>query len=231
MRVFQDEQFDSFRDRDSGAHFCDLEFRKCYFESCSLSITQKPSLRTVVSNVKLINCVQRGCTLNSAIVENCLIDGLKTNGQLLQTWGAAFNKVILRGKIDRLMISSAVLPGVIGPEEQYAFDEANSEFYRKVEWALDISEGDFKELCIRGLPGHLIRRDPETQVQLTREKALSRRWQDLTLNENTWHVSLDMFLQRAEPSIVLVAPKRHPRFRNYVEDLMVLRDSGVAEPD
>jgi hypothetical protein len=32
-------------------------------------------------------------------------------------------------------------------------------------------------------------------------------------------------------TFVLVAPKRHAKFRNYQEDLRLLQDAGVAEPD
>lgn len=231
MSVFENQEFDSVRDRDSAASFCNMEFRKCHFNSCALSITRNPTLRSTVRNVSLINCSQNGCSLHSAIVEDVLIDGFKTNGQLFQTWGAVFKRVILQGKIDRLMISSAILPGVARPEEQHAFDEANAEYYRHTEWALDISKGEFKELCFRGVPGHLLRRDPDTQVLVTREKALSREWKNLEFRENVLPVSLEMFLQRAEPTIVFVAPKRHPQFRAYLEDLTMLRGCGVAEPD
>lgn len=181
--------------------------------------------------MNLIDCEQIGCSLYAAVVEDVVIDGLKTNGQLLQAWGAVFNRTILKGKIDRLMISSAVLPGVVTQGEQQAFDEASLEYYRHVEWALDISQGEFKELCIRGLPGHLIRRDPETQFLVTRERALLGDWKNLEFQENLLPGSLDLFLQRAETSLILVAPKRHPKFKNYLSDMRLLRLAGVAEPD
>ena len=129
------------------------------------------------------------------------------------------------------MISSAVQPGVIGQEEQRAFDDVNTEYYRRVEWALDISKGEFKELCIRGLPGHLVRRDPDTQFLVTRERAMLGNWRNLGFQENLIPTSLDMFLQRAESSIVLTASKRSPKFKEHLEDLKLLRLAGVAEPD
>ena len=231
MQLFNERTFDSFDDRDSAALFHDMEFRKCYFESCEISMTRTPALRTTVRNIKLINCSQRGCSLSSAIVEDVLIDGLRTNGQLFQSWGAVFNRTVLQGRIDRLMVSSAVLPGVATPEEQLSFDQANLEYYRDVAWALDISKAEFKEICIRGLPGHLIRRDPETQVLVTREKAFSTDWKSLDFRENLWPTSLNMFLQRGESSTVLIAPKLHPRFKDYLSDLTLLRLAGVTERD
>jgi hypothetical protein len=233
MQIFENQAFDSesFRADGTAAAFCDAEFRKCCFQGCTLSVARKPASRSTVRNVKLVDCRQRGCSLHAAIVEDVLVDGFTTNGQLFQTWGAAFNRVILKGKIDRVMFSSAVLPGVATPGDQQAFDDANAEFYRNVEWALDISQGEFKELCIRGLPAHLIRRDPETQVLVTREKALQGNWKELEFRDNLLPMSLDLFLQREDPSTVLVAPKRHPKFRDYLADIRMLQQAGVAEPD
>ena len=208
-----------------------MEFRRCYFDNCGLSVTCAPDLRSRVRNVTILDCSERACNVYGAVIEDTLIDGLRTSGKLFQTWAAVFNRVTLKGKIDRMMISSTAFPGVATAEQQQAFDEVNEVYYRHVEWALDISRGEFKEFSIRGLPGHLIRRDPETQMLVTRERALRGGWKGLEFRENLWPVSLDLFLQREDPSIVLVAPKRHTKFRNYLEDLHLLRQAGVTEPD
>jgi hypothetical protein len=155
---------------------------------------------------------------------------------ILQTWGAVFKHVVLRGKIDRLMISNDVLPDLsLNPGYQedvvYAFREANAEYYRNVDWALDISGGEFQELCVRGVPAQLIRRDPETQVVVTRESALLGSWKQLEFEENLWPGSIDLFLKREDDSLILVAPKRHPKFRAYLADLQLLRAARVTEPD
>jgi hypothetical protein len=100
---------------------------------------------------------------------------------------------------------------------------ANANFYDRVAWALDISEGEFKELDIRGIPAHLIRRDPETQFVLTREKALQGRWRDLEFQETVWYTWIAHFLKSGDSAVVLIAPKRHRKF------LQLLRAAGVAE--
>lgn len=236
MRILEDRSFDSFCDRDSAATFCDLEFRGCYFEGCAISVTKRPALRSTVRNVRLVGCSQRGCSLRCAIIESVLVDGFNTNGQLFQTWGAVFNRVVLQGKIDRLMISDNVFPSVLMDEadrqlEIEAFRTTNTDYYRGIEWALDISRGEFKSLDIRGVPGHLIRRDPETQVLVLREKASGMSWRGIDFHENLWPTALELFLERGERSIVLAAPKRHAKFRRYLEDLRLLRKAGITEPD
>jgi hypothetical protein len=174
--------------------------------------------------------------LDCAIVEDVLVENFNTHGQLLQTWGAVFNRVVLRGKIDRLMLSNTILGDVLADKEHRERDiaqmrKANAEYYRKVEWALDIRAADFEELSVRGVPTHLIRRDPETQVVVIREKALEETWRDLDLSETLFKTWLGLFLEEDSPSTILVAPKRHPKFRRYLNDLRMLQKVGVAEPD
>lgn len=236
MRLFENLTFENLYDQDSAARFSDLKFRRCQFASCGLSMTRDPAKRSTVRNVQLTDCSQRGCGLDCAILEDVLVDGLKTNGQLFQTFGAAFNRVVLRGEIDRMMISNDVLPSVLMDEarrrsEIVTFRAANAVYYRNVEWALDIRHGEFKELDIRGVPSHLIRRDPETQIVITREKALQGQWKELEFKESLWCTWINHFLQTEESSTVLVAPKRHAKFRNYLDDLRLLRVANVAEPD
>jgi hypothetical protein len=129
------------------------------------------------------------------------------------------------------MISPLVAPGIASPEEQEAFNAANAEFYSSVDWALDISEAEFVECDIRGIPAHLIRRDPETQVVIKREKALTGEWRTLDLSETYWPAYIEGFLEDGEDDVVLAAPIQDPKFRVLLEGLQRLRDGGIAEPD
>lgn len=230
MKVYRNESY-SFADFDSSAIFENIEFEDCYFQGSFISNTKDPKKRSTFRNIKMTNCSQRGCTIYSAIIEDVVIDGLKTHGQLVQTWGAVFKHVVLRGNIDDTMISYVV--DIMGekPEVQKAFDEANAEYYSDVDWALDISNASLKSIDIRGVPAKLIRRDPETQIVVTRETALEGRWRDLELKEGLWKTSLLMFLNQNKPDVVLVAPKRSRRFKDFLEDVRIFRSEGIAKPD
>lgn len=232
-RIFERQEFHSVYD-DGGSLFEDYEFRRCRFASCALSITRDPRWRSTIRNVKLIDCEENACGLESAIVEDTLIDGLKTS-DLFQTWSAVFRHVTLRGKIGRIMLSPAVAPGVDGlapKAQQAAFDEANQRYYAAVDWALDIREAEFAEATIDCVPGRLVRRDPATQVLVTRERALRGEWRQLDLAKTYWPMALDDFVNySAQDAIVLVAPKRAKRFRQLLDGLERLREAGVAEPD
>jgi hypothetical protein len=228
--IYTNKEF-TFNDGGAGTTFSDIEFCDCYFEGCAISATIDPQSRTTVRNVRIKNCSQRGCLIGCAIIEDCVVDGFKTNGQHLQSWAAVFNRVTLIGSIDKIMISSVVGSLRADKSIQSAFERDNAEYYRGVSWAIDISKALFLEADLRGVPGHLVRRDPDTQVLVTREKALSLAWQDLPFKERLWPVSLSLFLDTGSESIVLVAPKRHRRFRVFNEDLNLLRREMIAEPD
>lgn len=230
MRIFEKQEFARFYDRDSGATFEDVEFRKCRFLSSRISIARSPELRSTVRNVRLIQCEQRGCALQPAIVEDTLVDGFKTNG-LFQTWGAVFKHVTLRGIIGRVMMSPFAAPATGTASQQRAFDEANAAYYASVDWALDISEAEFEEGEIQRVPARLIRRDPATQVVVTREGAMRGEWRRLNLSKTHWDTSIEFMLERGDPDVVLVAPKRDRKYRDLLDGLKRLRDAGVAEPD
>ena len=232
MKLHENETFDRFEDRDSGAVFSEVEFRHCNFVNCSISKTHSPSLRSTIRNVHILNCTANGSSLGTAVIEYSRIESLYTN-KLFQTFGTAFNQVVLRGRFDRLMIADDYLPPVLLPEDRRRseislFRDANLEFYQNVQWALDISEAEFKELSIRGIPASLIRRDPETQVVVTRERALNCDWSNLSLNENLWPTTIDLFLRGEDSDVILIAPKRHPKFRRYLEDIHILQKEGIA---
>jgi hypothetical protein len=230
-KVFSDREFVGFSDRNSKRTFSDLEFRRCRFVGSSISITRKPHRRSTLYNVRFLQCEALGCNIDTAIVHDVIIDGLKTPGHPLQTWGAVFKHVTLKGNIDRIMLSPLVSAGLAKPREQQAFDRANAEFYQTVDWALDISEARFYECDIRRVPADLIRRDPETQVIIRRQKALEGIWRNVDLSRTYWATAIEYLLETGDPDLVLVAPKRHPDFLVLLDGLKRLRDAGVAEPD
>lgn len=234
VKVFENREFRSFYDPFlpflPGRTFSDLEFRHCRFVSSGISTTRNPRRRSTIRNVKVIQCTVVNLNIHTAIVEDVLVDGLETpNG--FHTWGAVFKHVTLRGKIGSIMLNPAVSLGLAKPHEQQAFDEANAAYYSAVDWALDLSEAEFWEADIRRVPAHLIRRDPLTQVVVKREKALEGKWRQLDLSKTYWPTSLEFFLEDGDPDVVLVAPKRHPRYQQFLDGLKMLREVGVAEPD
>ena len=223
-------------DNASGRTFADLEFRRCRFLSSSLSVTRDPALRTTVRNVRLVDSEVSGSVIISAILEDIVVDGLRTHGMLLVYGGTTFKHVTLRGRIGPLLINDfaqGYLP--VDPAYEQLWADVRTAYYEQVDWALDLSEGEFEgEVDIRSVPARLIRRDPASQAVLTRAKAMQGTWRALALNE-TWEPYLNGLLRqnprRPLDDLVLVAPKRHRRYRDYLAGIELLREAGVAEPD
>jgi hypothetical protein len=245
-RSFEGQVFRDFHDHNwglpwslprPGRVFEDLEFRRCTFVGSVLSVAKKPQWRSTVRNVRLLDCREMGCSLHAAIVEDVLVDGLRTSDPHVR--GAVFNHVTLRGRIGGFMISPLVTPERPESAEQRAFDTANAAYYASVDWALDIREAEFTdEVDLRGVPGRLVRRDPETQVLVTREKALDGRWRALDLDQTYWPTALEFFLQDDRlDSTVLVVPSQVPQDwglwtrQTLLDGLRRLRDEGIVEPD
>lgn len=211
-------------------------FERCRFENCWIYTSYDPQRRAIVRDITLVNCEVQAVGIERPILEEVVVDGLRTHA-LIQTWAAVFKHVTFRGKVGRIMTSSLIgIDAATGERParfQKAFDAANAAYYATVDWALDIREGEFQELDLRGVPAHLVRRDPQTQVVVTREKATEERfWRTLDLSRTYGPTALEMFLYRTTaPAIVLVAPKRARDFTELLAGLQRLRDAGVADPD
>jgi len=108
--------------------------------------------------------------------------------------------------------------------------QANREFYAGIDWALDISEGEFQELALHGIPAALVRRDPASQVVVERATVEAKRhiWRALPLDDTPWKHVLTNFLRLPFAEEVLVAPKRSRDFQRCNEGLTMLCDAGVA---
>jgi hypothetical protein len=68
---------------------------------------------------------------------------------------------------------------------------------------------------------------------ITRATAADGRWREVPRSGNSWWgTAIELFLRdRLDPELVLVAPKRSRAYRQVLEDMRLLRETGVAEPD
>ena len=233
MTTYRDREFIQFFDREGGSLYRKLNFINCTFINCSLSPTKSPRLCTIVQYVQIVNCSTVNCLAGPTVFEHVTIDGLDTNDLLILP-SPMFNRVVIKGRVGRIKINSDAFFVDCTTEAQAPFDLARSKFYENVDWALDISQAEFREFEVQGIPSRLIRRDPETQVVITREKALESTWRDRLSSTNTfWPFVIDLFLRDGDSDTVLVAPKgrRSKRSDRLLAELMEIRDAGVAEPD
>jgi hypothetical protein len=166
-----------------------------------------------------------------AIFEDCEVDGLLTS-RLAFITGCAFRHVTLRGDFGQFKIRATALPGVepIDAIDQadVLIDQANVEFYRDVDWALDIREVRAASLEIENVPLHLIRRNPDTQAIVHRARLSYRDFKRLGLGPTATQV-LSMFFPHDPDRKLFVAGARSKSYRDELEAFEQLRKAGLAE--
>lgn len=235
MQKFEKQEFCGRCDPDAILAFRDLEFVKCKFLGGGFGYRHTPdfSQRTSATNIRVVDCQARKFGIGPALLENVFIENL--NSDVTIVWGALFKHVTVNGRCDNLMIHGITGRGDIevGGKGVLPYRTLCDDFYETVDWALDISEAEFGELWIRtrGVPTHLVRRDPETQAVIRREKAISGKWRELGLCALT-QIMFKEFIRDELDSFILVAPKRGKQdFRDVLADIRRLRDAGIAELD
>lgn len=235
MMAYSDRVFYGLDERGDKSRFEDMSFERCIFDDCVFSLTKDISRIAVVRRVSLTNCAMLRCQTGPAILSEVMVSGLKTD-DLLILWSPFFDRVTLSGEIGKLKVNLSA-GSMIKEERQRPFDDFRASFYKGMEWALDISQARFKEFDIRGVPGRLIRRDPESQILIKRERALEIAkpgWERLLDPSNTlWPFCIRMFLKNGDEDTVLVAPLGAPKGKRdkLLKGLQELRTLGLAEPD
>ena len=233
MRYYENTLFERLFDHGSGLLLESMRFERCTFTGCILSMTNDVSRRSTVRDVHIKNCVFNGCGVGPAIFEDCTVDGLDNN-DLQILWGALFKHVVLSGNIGKVKINQMVDPMNLGRTAQEPFDNFRRDYYGDVDWALDIRTARFKdEFETRGIPAKLFRLDLDTQVIVTRERAMQAGWRDKVSSWNTlWPFAIRLFLDDGDQDLVLVAPLGAPKQKRdtLIRGLKELRELGVAEP-
>ena len=233
MIDYLNQTFDSRFDRGTAGVIDSVRCVNCEFSHCGLSLTKEIQRRTVVRKSEFIGCRANGCHVGPAILEDVLISDLQTN-DLLILWGTSFRRVRLSGRIGKIKINTVVSAVHHSAEDQKPFDEQRIQFYSETDWALDISNAKFKEFDMRGIPSRLVRRHSESQVVITRDRALDPAWrQRLSPSNELWPFMIDMFLSVGDADCVLVALLNAPKRKRDIllQQLNELRTAGVAAPN
>ena len=202
MKRIENQSFERLRDR--GGTVTEGYFvENCSFEGCAYCMTDDIGFRSVARDIILKNCRGRGLLVGPAIFEDLLIENLDMRE--LRIFGAVFKHVRLTGKLGSVMLKRDLSPVTATEAQQAAARVANARYYASVDWALDISQAEAKELDIEGIPVELIRRDLETQVIVTRERALAKDWKKIDLTKTYWETAIKVFLESRETACVLSA--------------------------
>lgn len=228
MEEFRDRVLNGWKDSGTGAHYSSAAFYKCWFVGCAFSKTRSVDLISTASDILVKDCEDHAVNIGPGILRRVVVDGLIT-GPLLILWGTMFDQVVLRGRIGKIKVNRSISPSAT-KAEQAAFDQFRRRFYDAVDCALDIREARFRHFDVSGIPARLIRRDPETQMVVTRESAATPRWREKVRPGNTlWPFMIQSFMAGDEDDMVLVAPKQGPKrqCQKLLDELRELRELGV----
>jgi hypothetical protein len=235
MKRYENQEFTSRYDPDAILSFSDMEFVKCKFLGGGFGYRHAPdfSQRTSASNIIIKDCEVRKFGIGPALLSDIHIENLRSD--VVIVWGAVLRHVTIKGRFDKLMIHGITGHGDIevGQPGMYRYRELCDSFYNTIDWALDISQAEFDDFCIRthGVPAHLIRRDPESQVVVQRQKAIEGDWRKIGVSGLT-QIFFKTLIDEIVPASVLVAPKRNKKdCKDILEDIRKLRDAGIADAD
>jgi hypothetical protein len=127
--------------------------------NCHVSPSDNPERRAHLFDGTLSGCKHDGCWVSGALIENVLVENLRSAGRL-KTWlrGCVFSNVVLRGKISGVTWQRPVSDD---KEVNHLYDLDLHERYTTIDTALDVTEANFDSLTVfAGIPPQLIRRDP-----------------------------------------------------------------------
>lgn len=233
---YENEIFHRLFDRGERLRLEDIELNRCTFSDCGISLTTALDQMAKVRRVSMTDCTIDSVFTGPLIASEVNIANLRTS-DLFILWCPYLDRVTLAGNIGRMKINATADPSTSRNEKQKPFEEFRREFYANVEWALDISNARFKEFDLDGVPACLVRRDPESQIVVTRERALeiaTPGWdQKLNPQNRFYHFTINLFLSDGLPDMVLVAPLGAAKAERdeALRGLQELRDIGLAEPD
>jgi hypothetical protein len=173
-------------------------------------------------------------SFEGVIFDDVAVEGLATGpkGPLFLA-ACAFRHVTLRGKIGQLLFHHRryfVSPTSGDEKVNSEFHTANLQFYKGVDWALDISEARFSCLDLRGaVPASLVRRDEEHQFVLARETAVSGEWGKVPeLQGSSLGLVIEIFVETGMPDTILSADRGSSRFGRDLEILRQMKRANLV---
>jgi len=201
-----------------GATIEHIELKRCTLNNCYAA--SKPGQAPItLRHIRAEKTTLKSANASFCVFEDVVVDGLKTSGvEFIQS--CVFKHVVLKGRIEKLVINN-----------EHGDDGAwMSDYYADVDWALDISGAVVKVLDLRNVPGHLVRRDPETQALIRRESVERSDWKPRTLGVTG--VSIEDLMRSSLSSRVVVAPKGDKKmFAKMMDEIREARERGIADPD
>jgi hypothetical protein len=125
-----------------------------------------PSFPTY-ERIELVRPVMKTRLVMNVVARDVKVDGCISGSKVLSLTNVLCERVKLVGDFKRLLFrrdAEHVSP---------AHRAKATSFYTSVDWALDLREARFRDLTLRGVPAHLVLRDPERHAVILTERLAS----------------------------------------------------------
>ncbi len=193
------------------------------FEHCTLAQFDHP-LEILVRDASLVHCKATGnCFVHGVRFENVTVHDFAAD-ELVDFAACVFRNVVLEGAIGPF-ITTRAHPS-LGGERRDEISRLMVDYYREVDWAIDISRGEFVDATLPMVPGNLVRRNPETQFLVKREVLEAHPLEELPFIGESYR---RRFSTSPFDSLVVVAPTRSDAFSEIHAQLSEMRELGLAE--
>ncbi|MEU3622782.1 hypothetical protein BS329_09740 [Amycolatopsis coloradensis] len=220
-QTYVKEKFEYRKIIESAATFTDLAFEQCAFVGgVIMQEHDDPTYPLALSNISLHKCKVGNVVLYGLRCDNVVVDTL-SHGKPIEFEACVFDRVTFRGSLGAVRFSPA-----IDEEPRKSFAPGAAKLYEEIDWALDITEAEFSDIEIWDVPGHLVKRDPETQFLVRRATAAAA---DIDALPPYARVLVERAAEAPYDTSVLAAPIRSKSFEEALDALRTLRDLGIAE--
>jgi hypothetical protein len=219
-----------------GATLEDIALERCELRKCrggeaptKRGLQAWSAKRTLIRNVRVTRCKMVNCSSDGVVFENVVIEDSRCASLI----GGLFDRVTLRGDIhafgDSLLTYDAD-ENVVDDDALRAFDaERRAEFYRGVDWALDLRAVDGGYVRIDHIPLELIRLNPELHFVMGRNEALTDEFSRVRGIEYTGLVNdVWNFRRSGRQELLLVANPKSKDFKYEIAALRSLRKAGFV---
>jgi hypothetical protein len=215
------EEFEYRKIIESSATIADLAFEQCRFAGGGImQAGEDPAYGLVVSNVSLRKCKAGNVLLYGIRFDDVTVDTL-SHSKPIELEACVCKHVVLRGNLGAVRFSPA-----IDEDSQKVLAPAAAKLYEDIDWALDITEARFSDIEIWDVPGHLVKRDPETQFLIRRDVAAAA---NIDALPGYAQVLVERAAEAPYETSVLAAPIRSKSYEEALRALHELRDLGIAE--
>ncbi|MEU0880514.1 hypothetical protein ABZ345_18075 [Lentzea sp. NPDC005914] len=221
MRNHIKEEFEYRKIIESAATIADLDFERCAFGGgVIMQEADDPAYQLVVRTVSLRKCKVGNVVLYGVRFEDVTVDTL-SHSKPIELEACVCSHVVLRGKLGAVRFSPAV-----EDDSRAVLAPAAAKLYEDVDWALDITEAEFSDIEIWDVPGHLVKRDPETQFLVHKSAAAAA---DVDALPEYAQILVERAAEAPYDTSVLAAPIRSKDFEEALDAFRKLRDLGIAE--